>query len=192
MAATPSTMPPLGMNAPDFTLPDHEGFERSLSEFSQAPALLVSFICYHCPFVVHIRQGFGAFAREYREKGLAVVAIASNDVEQYPQDGPEGMSKEVEEGGYDFPYLFDETQEVAKAYQAACTPDFFLFDRDRRLVYRGQFDDSRPGNEIPVTGNDLRAAVDAVLAGRTVPEEQRSSIGCNIKWKVGNEPDYFG
>jgi peroxiredoxin len=192
MAATPSTMAPLGMDAPDFTLPDHEGRPWSLGHFSEAPALLVAFICYHCPYVVHIRQAFGDFAREYGEKGLAVVAIAANDVEQYPQDGPEGMAKEIREGGYTFPYLFDETQEVAKAYHAACTPDLFLFDAERRLVYRGQFDDSRPGNDIPVTGSSLRNATDAVLAGRPVPEDQRSSIGCNIKWKAGNAPEYFG
>ena len=192
MAATPSTMAPLGMKAPEFTLPDHEGVERSLADFDETPGLLVAFICYHCPFVVHIRQGLGAFAREYQGKGLAVVAIASNDLGQYPQDGPEGMAKEIKEGGYTFPYLLDATQEVAKAYRAACTPDFFLFDDERKLVYRGQFDGSRPGNEIPVTGRDLRAAADAVLAGRPVPEEdQRSSIGCNIKWKPGNAPDYF-
>jgi peroxiredoxin len=192
MAATPSTMPPLGITAPDFTLPDHQGRPWSLADFKEAPALLVAFICYHCPYVVHIRQAFGAFAREYRQKGLAVVAIASNDVEQYPQDGPEGMAKEIQEGGYTFPYLFDETQEVAKAYRAACTPDLFLFGADRKLVYRGQFDDSRPGNDVPVTGKDLRTAADGVLAGRPVPQEQRSSIGCNIKWKSGNAPDYFG
>ena len=192
MAATPSTMAPLGMKAPPFTLPDHNGLERSLDDFGDAPGLLVAFICYHCPFVVHIRQAFGVFGREYGAKGLAVVAITSNDLEQYPQDGPEGMAKEIRDGGYDFPYLLDATQEVAKAYRAACTPDFFLFDGERKLVYRGQFDDSRPGNGIPVTGRDLRAAADAVLAGRSVPEGQRSSIGCNIKWKPGNAPDYFG
>jgi peroxiredoxin len=180
------------MTAPDFSLPDHAGEVRSLQDFSDAQALLVAFICYHCPFVVHIRKAFGAFAREYQEKGLAVVAIQSNDLAQYPQDGPEGMGMEIEEGGYTFPYLFDETQEVAKAYRAACTPDLFLFDGGRKLVYRGQFDDSRPGNDVPVTGKDLRAAVDAVLGGRSVSEEQRSSIGCNIKWKAGNAPDYFG
>jgi len=179
------------MLAPDFSLPDHTGEVRSLGDFSGAPALLVAFICYHCPFVVHIRRAFGAFAREYQEKGLAVVAIQSNDVAQYPQDGPEGMAKEIQEGGYSFPYLYDESQEVAKAFRAACTPDLFLFDGDRKLVYRGQFDDSRPGNDLPVTGRDLRAAVDAVLVGSPVPEEQRSSIGCNIKWKAGNAPDYF-
>jgi len=192
MAATPSTMPPLGMQAPDFTLPDFRGEEHSLSDFQDAAALLVAFICYHCPFVIHIREEFAAFAREYQEKGLALVAIASNDVAQYPQDGPDGMARESKEAGYTFPYLFDETQEVAKTFRAACTPDFFLFDGDRKLVYRGQFDDSRPGNGIPVTGKDLRSAADAVLAGRPVPEEQRSSIGCNIKWKPGNAPEYYG
>jgi peroxiredoxin len=192
MAATPSTMPPLGMDAPDFTLQDANGEEHSLSDFDGFRGLLVAFICAHCPFVVHIRKDFGAFAREYREKGLAVVAVASNDLGQYPQDGPEGMLQEAEEGGYVFPYLLDETQEVAKAYRAACTPDFFLFDSERKLRYRGQFDASRPGNGIPVTGEDLRAAADAVLAGEPVPGDQRSSIGCNIKWKPGNAPDYFG
>ncbi|MFH1765670.1 MAG: thioredoxin family protein [Gemmatimonadota bacterium] len=192
MAATPSTMPPLGMDAPHFTLPDAFGEEHSLSAFDGSRGLLVAFICAHCPFVIHIRREFGAFAREYQEKGLAVVAIASNDLAQYPQDGPEGMVKESEEGGYTFPYLLDESQEVAKAYRAACTPDFFLFDQNRKLVYRGQFDGSRPGNALPVTGEDLRAAADAVLAGEAVPEDQRSSIGCNIKWKSGNAPEYSG
>jgi len=180
------------MPAPPFTLPDPQGRTWSLEDFDGSRALLVAFICYHCPYVVHIRRAFGAFALEYGEKGLGVVAIAANDTAQYPEDGPEGMAKEAREGGYTFPYLFDETQEVAKAYRAACTPDLFLFDQERKLVYRGQFDDSRPGNGVPVTGKDLRAAVDAVLAGRPVPEEQRFSIGCNIKWKPGNEPDYFG
>ena len=192
MAATPSTMPPLGMDAPPFNLPDPQGRLYSLGDFAETPGLLVAFICYHCPFVVHIRKELAAFAREYQGKGLGVVAIASNDVGQYPQDGPEGMAQEIQEAGYTFPYLFDETQEVAKAYQAACTPDFFLFDAQRRLVYRGQFDDSRPGSGVPVTGGDLRAAADAVLEGRPVAEEQRSSIGCNIKWKPGNAPEYFG
>ncbi len=191
MVATPSTMAPLGMKAPDFTLPDTDGRMVSLSDFEGAPALLVAFICNHCPYVKHIRQGFADFAREYQDRGLAVVAINSNDAERYPDDSPEAMAREKEEAGYTFPYLFDETQEVARAYRAACTPDFFLFDGERRLVYRGQFDDSRPGNDVPVTGRDLRAAVDAVLEGRPVPEEQRASIGCNIKWKPGNEPGYF-
>jgi thiol-disulfide isomerase/thioredoxin len=163
----------------------------SLSEFSGAPALLVAFICNHCPFVKLIREGLAAFAREYRPQGLAMVAIASNDVEQYPQDGLEAMAKEIEEWGYTFPYVLDETQEVAKAYRAACTPDFFLFDGGQQLVYRGQFDDSRPGNGIPVTGSDLRAATDAVLDGREPDGIQKASIGCNIKWKPGKAPDYF-
>jgi peroxiredoxin len=179
------------MEAPDFSLPDADGNIVSLDDL-QAPGLLVAFICYHCPFVVHIRKEFGAFAREYQEKGLAVVAIVANDLAQYPQDGPDGMRKEAEEGGYPFPYLMDATQEVAKAYRAACTPDFFLFDGERKLVYRGQFDGSRPGNGIPVTGEDLRSAVDALLAGEPISEDQRTSIGCNIKWKPGNEPEYFG
>ena len=192
MAATPSTMPPLGMQAPDFTLPDHTGKSWSLEDFQGAQALLVAFICNHCPFVVHVRMEFGKFAREFQDRGLAVVGVASNDTGQYPQDGPEGMADEIRAGGYTFPYLFDESQEVAKAYQAACTPDFFLFDGQRRLVYRGQFDDSRPGSDVPVTGEDLRAAVEAVLSGGPGLEDQKSSIGCNIKWKPGNEPDYFG
>lgn len=192
MAATPSTMPPLGMKAPDFSLPDAHGNRYSLRDFEGSKGLLVAFICAHCPFVVHIRQAFGVFAQDSMGKGLAVVAIASNDLVLYPQDGPAGMLEEAEAGGYTFPYLLDESQEVAKAFRAACTPDFFLFDGERNLVYRGQFDGSRPGNTIPVSGEDLRAAVDAVLAGDPVPEDQRSSIGCNIKWKPGNAPDYFG
>ena len=192
MAATPSTMAPLGMAAPDFSLQDARGEWHALQDFHGSKGLLVAFICYRCPFVAHVREEFAALARKYQEKGLSVVAMVSNDLAKYPQDGPEGMLKETEEGGYDFPYLLDETQEVAKAYRAACTPDFFLFDESRRLVYRGQFDGSRPGNEVPVTGEDLRAACDSVLAGEPVSEDQRSSIGCNIKWKPGNEPDYFG
>ncbi len=191
MAETPSTMLPLGTVAPDFCLPDTNGKMVALRDFKDAPALLVMFICNHCPFVKHIRRALADFAREYRAKGLAIVAINSNDIERYPEDSPAKMAEEVRNAGYVFPYLFDETQEVAKAYRAACTPDFFLFDRDRRLVYRGQFDDSRPSNNRPVTGADLRAAVDAVLAGRPVSPDQKPSIGCNIKWKPGNEPDYF-
>jgi thiol-disulfide isomerase/thioredoxin len=151
----------------------------------------VAFICKHCPFVKHVRGGFAALAEEYQKRGVAVVAIASNDAQAYPEDGPEGMAAEAREAGYTFPYLFDETQEVAKAHGAACTPDFFLFDRERRLFYRGQMDGSRPGNGVPVTGEDLRAALDAVLEGRPAPEVQRPSLGCNIKWKPGNEPSYF-
>lgn len=185
-------MQPLGSIAPRFSLPDPEGRVLGSDDFSAAPALLVVFLSNHCPFVHHIRREFASFAREYRERGLAVVAIGSNDVDRYPADGPEAMAREVREQGYTFPYLHDATQEVAKSYGAACTPDFFLYDGERRLAYRGQFDGSRPGNEIAVTGEDLRRAADAVLAGRTVPGEQRPSIGCNIKWKPGNEPAWFG
>jgi peroxiredoxin len=179
------------MKAPDFTLQDFHGEQRSLAHFSDSKGLLVAFICPHCPFVVHIRKELGSFGREYQAKGLGIVAISSNDLAQYPQDGPEGMLKEAEEAGYTFPYLLDESQDVARAYRAACTPDFFLFDGERELVYRGQFDGSRPGNEVPVTGEDLRRAADAVLNGDPVPGDQRASIGCNIKWKPGKAPDYF-
>jgi len=175
-----------------FRLRDALGTEHSLADFDGSKGLLVAFICAHCPFVIHIRREFGAFADEYLDRGLAVVAIVSNDLALYPQDGPEGMLKEAEEGGYNFPYLIDESQEVAKAFRAACTPDFFLFDGGMKLAYRGQFDGSRPGNEIPVTGEDLRAAAEAVLVGGPVLENQRSSIGCNIKWREGNAPGYFG
>ena len=188
MAATPSTMVPLGTKAPAFRLPDTSGKPVSLDDFNTAPALLVMFICNHCPFVQHIRSGLAQFARHYQTRGLAIVGINSNDVASYPDDSPAHMAEEVQRAGYTFPYLYDETQAVAKAYDAACTPDFFLFDRERRLVYRGQFDDSRPGNGLPVTGADLRAAVDAVLQNRPVTPEQKPSIGCNIKWKPGNAP----
>ena len=190
MARTPSTMLPLGTKAPDFRLPDFDGRMHALEDFSDRRALLVAFICNHCPFVKHVRKEFARFAREHQPLGLAVVAINSNDLAAYPQDGPAGMRAEAAEAGYQFPYLLDEMQAVARAYRAACTPDFFLFDADRRLAYRGQFDDSRPGNGRPVTGADLRAASAAVLGGRPVPTEQTPSIGCNIKWKPGNEPDY--
>ena len=185
MAETPSTMAPLGTLAADFRLPDTNGKLVARDDFKDAPALLVMFICNHCPFVKHIRSGLAQFGRDYHGRGLAIVAINSNDVASYPDDSPENMAREVKEAGYTFPYLYDATQEVAKAYRAACTPDFFLFDGQRRLVYRGQFDDSRPGNRRPVTGADLRAAADDVLAGRAVPDDQRPSIGCNIKWKRG-------
>jgi len=190
MARTPSTMLPLGTKAPDFRLPDFAGQMHALADFRDQSALLVVFICGHCPFVRHIRGEFARYAREYRARGLAVVAINSNDLAAYPQDGPDGMRAEAAELGYDFPYLLDETQAVAKGYRAACTPDFFLFDADRRLVYRGQFDSSRPGNGQAVTGADLRAATAAVLEGRPPRAQQAPSIGCNIKWKPGNEPDY--
>jgi peroxiredoxin len=191
MAETPSTMAPLGMLAPDFRLPDTNGKLVSLSDFAKAPALLVVFMCNHCPFVKHIRAGLAEFARDYQPRGLAMVGINSNDVASYPEDSPAKMAEEVKTAGYTFSYLYDEAQTVARAYRAACTPDFFLYDRDRKLVYRGQFDDSRPSNGRPVTGADLRAAADAVLAGRPVSEEQKPSIGCNIKWKRGAAPDYF-
>jgi peroxiredoxin len=191
MVATESTMLSLGTTAPQFQLPDPDGNVVSLEDIKVAKALLVIFICNHCPFVKHIRQGLSAFGREYGNRGLAIVAINSNDVENYPDDSPAKMKDEALEAGYTFPYLYDETQEVAKSYRAACTPDFFLFDAERQLVYRGQFDDSRPSNALPVTGDDLRAAADAVLAGQLVPEGQKPSIGCNIKWKAGNAPDYF-
>jgi len=191
MARTPSTMLELGTPAPAFRLPDFDGRMHALDDFSARPALLVVFMCEHCPFVRHVRGALAAFAREYAPRGLGMVAINSNDLEAYPQDGPDAMRRESAELDYVFPYLVDATQAVAKAYRAACTPDIFLFDGDRRLVYRGQFDGSRPGNGVPVTGADLRAAVDALLAGRPVPPEQRPSVGCNIKWKAGNAPDYF-
>ena len=192
MAQTASTMLPLGTLAPDFHLPEPlTGKTVSLDDFQNAPALLVMVICNHCPFVKHIRQELIRFAHDYRAKGVAIVAINANDVANYPNDSPEKMAEEAKSFGYPFPYLYDESQAVAKAYHAACTPDFFLFNANRKLSYRGQFDGSRPGNEVAVTGNDLRIAVDAVLAGQPTPSEQRPSIGCNIKWKVGNEPGYY-
>ena len=191
MAETPSTMLPLGTKAPPFRLPDPQGKLVSSDDFKNAPALLVAFICNHCPFVKHIRSKFAELAKEYQARGVAIVGINSNDIVFSPNDSPEKMAEEVKQIGYVFPYLFDESQEVAKAYRAACTPDLYLFDRDRPLVYRGQFDDSRPGNGRPVTGADLRAALEAVLTGQSVPKNQRPSIGCNIKWKSGNAPDYF-
>lgn len=184
MAATQSTMElQLGSVAPLFNLPDLDGSSVCIDDFWEARALLVMFICNHCPYVRHLRQGIAAVAREYQGRGVAVVAIASNDIERYPQDGPEGMRREKEEAGYTFPYLLDQSQQVARAYRAACTPDFFVFDAERRLVYRGQFDDSRPGSAVPVTGRDIRAALDAALEGRPAPEPQVPSIGCGIKWK---------
>ena len=191
MALTPSTMLPLGTTAPDFKLPDTNGKTVSLADFEDKPALLVLFICNHCPYVKHIRAGLAQLARDYLPRGVAIVGINSNDVANYPDDSPAQMRDEAKSAGYLFPYLYDETQAVAKAYRAACTPDIYLFARGRKLVYRGQLDDSRPGNGIPVTGQDLRAALDAVLAGKPVSANQKASMGCNIKWKAGNEPDYF-
>jgi peroxiredoxin len=192
MVRTPSTMLPLGTSAPDFRLMNVDGREVSRDDFADAPALLVIFMCNHCPFVIHVAEGLAKLTREYMGRGVAVVGINSNDVSKHPADSPERMVAEAENRGYSFPYLYDETQEVAHAYRAACTPDFFLFDGKRKLVYRGQMDDSRPDSGIPVTGKDLRLALDAVLAGEEIPKEQRASLGCNIKWKPGNEPDYFG
>src|SRR5271154_1716856 len=190
MVLTQSTMLPLGSQAPDFTLPNSDSREVSLSDFAGAPALLVIFMCNHCPFVKHVAAGLAQLGRDYQAKGVAVVGINSNNPITHPGDSPEQMVHEAENRGYTFPYLFDETQEVAKAYRAACTPDFYVFDQDQKLVYRGQLDGSRPGNPVPVTGKDLRSALDAVLAGKPVSDDQRPSIGCNIKWKRGNEPDY--
>lgn len=192
MVLTPSTMLELGTVAPDFSLPGTNGKTTSLADFSGKKALLVVFMCNHCPYVIHLKSALATFARDYQSKGLAVAGINSNDVENYPDDSLEKMAQDVAELGYGFPYLLDESQAVAKAYQAACTPDFFLFDKNRVLVYRGQFDDSRPKNNVPVTGKDLAAAVEACLAGQPLAREQLASMGCNIKWKPGNEPDYFG
>lgn len=192
MALTPSTMLPLGSKAPAFRLPDTDGAMVSLDDFADAPALLVMFICNHCPFVKHVRDELAKLGKEYVEKGVGVVGISANDVVSHPDDSPKRMAEEKKAAGYSFPYLYDESQEVAKAYQAACTPDFYVFDRNKTLYYRGQLDASRPGNNIPVTGQDLRAALDAVLVGLPAPEPQKPSIGCNIKWKPGNAPSYFG
>jgi peroxiredoxin len=191
MVATNSTMLPLGTKAPKFRLPGVNRRQVSLADFPDALALVVVFLCNHCPYVKHISSGLARFARDYLPRGVGIVGINSNDVANYPADSPARMAAEAKSAGYLFPYLYDETQEVAKAYHAACTPDFFLFDQDKVLVYRGQFDDSRPGNGIPVTGKDLRSALEAVLSGKPVSSNQNPSIGCNIKWKPGNEPDYF-
>ena len=191
MVRTASTMLPLGTAAPNFSLPDTEGKTVSLQDFAWSKALLVIFMCNHCPFVKHIAEELTRLSDEYLEKGVAIVGISRNDAEKYPDDSPAAMKQEKAQRGYRFPYLYDEDQEVARAYHAACTPDFFLFDGDHKLVYRGQLDSSRPQSDIPVTGEDLRAALDAVLSGNSVPEDQAPSIGCNIKWKEGNEPQYF-
>ena len=191
MVRTVSTMSALGTPAPDFSLPNVDGRVVSLGDFAGAPALLVMFICNHCPYVKHVAPALAQLCRGYQARGVAVVAINSNDSAAYPDDSPEQMVREVQERGYTFPYLFDQTQEVAKAYGAACTPDFFLYDGNQKLVYRGQLDASRPRSEVPITGADLTAAIDAVLAGQPVAANQRPSLGCNIKWKAGDEPDYF-
>jgi peroxiredoxin len=181
----------LGTTAPDFSLPDTRGKIVSLSDYADRKALLVVFMCNHCPYVKHIRHDFAKLARGYQDMGVAVVGINANDVQGYPEDSPENMARVAQEVGYTFDYLYDSSQEVAKAYRAACTPDFFLFDGDRKLFYRGQMDSSRPGNDIPVTGQDLADALDRLLDGREAPEVQRPSMSCNIKWKPGNEPDYY-
>ena len=193
MAKTLSTMLSLGTHAPDFVLPEPAtGRTLALADLMGSSGLLVMFLSNHCPFVKHLAAELAVFGREYEQKGLAVVGICSNDVANYPEDSPAKMAAEVGLRGYTFPYLFDESQEVAKAYQAACTPDFFLFDGEGGLVYRGQFDDSRPSLDVPVTGADLRAACDALLEGRDPSLAQTPSVGCNIKWKAGNAPGYFG
>ncbi|MEM6512837.1 MAG: thioredoxin family protein [Pseudomonadota bacterium] len=189
MAAVESEMLPLGTTAPPFSLPDADGNLYQLA--TGAPATLVMFICNHCPFVKHVGDELARLGTDYAPKGVAIYAISSNDFEKYPADAPDRMREEAERLGYTFPYLVDEDQSVAKAYRAACTPDFFLFDDMLQLVYRGQLDDSRPSNGVPVDGSDLRVALDAVLSGHPPAAEQKPSIGCNIKWIAGNEPDYF-
>ena len=193
MVKTASTMLALGTTAPDFHLPDVVSGETiSLATFSDHSALLVMFICRHCPFVKHIQTELAKIGHDYANQGLGIVAISANDAEKYPNDAPDSLKAMAQELRFSFPLCFDESQEVAKAYTAACTPDFFLFDRDRTLVYRGQLDNSRPGNAEPVDGRDLRAAIDAAIAGQPISPDQKPSIGCNIKWKPGNEPAYFG
>ncbi|MDH4261061.1 MAG: thioredoxin family protein [Gammaproteobacteria bacterium] len=188
MVRLQSRMVELGTAAPPFALPDPTGRVHALPDFAASPGLLVAFICNHCPYVKHILDGFAGFAREYGPRGLAIVAISANDVRAYPEDAPPAMAEIAARHKFTFPYLYDESQAVAHAYHAVCTPEFFLFDQSRRLVYGGQFDDSRPNSGIPVTGVSLRAAADAVLAGSPIPVEQRSSVGCSIKWKAGNAP----
>ena len=193
MARTPSQMIDLGTEAPNFRLPDVvSGKTIGLDDFPNAKGFMIAFICNHCPFVQLIRHEFERYGREYTERGIAEIAINSNDIDAHPEDGPDPMRDDARRFGYTFPYCLDEDQSVAKAYQAACTPDLYLFDADRRLVYRGQFDAARPGNDVPVTGKDLRAATEALLAGQPIPSDQKASLGCNIKWRPGNEPAYFG
>ncbi|SMP47434.1 Redoxin [Neorhodopirellula lusitana] len=191
MVRTASTMMPLGTSAPDFSLPDTDGETISLSDFRDNKALLVIFMCNHCPYVKHVAEQLKLLTDEYMQHGVGIVAINSNDIEKYPDDNLEAMTQEKADRGYAFPYALDEDQSVAIAYGAACTPDFFLFGADHKLTYRGQLDGSRPKTDLPVTGADLRAALDETLAGRTPPQDQKPSIGCNIKWKPGNEPGYF-
>ena len=192
MVATPSTMLPLGSTLPPFTLSGPDATTWSTEDAVGAPALVVAFLCPHCPYVKHVEARLGEVTADLMNRGAAVVAVQSNAVEDYPQDGPAGMAAQAVTHGFRFPYLLDASQDVAKAFRAACTPDFFVFDGEQRLAYRGQFDDSRPGNGLPVTGADLVAAVEALLAGGTVAEDQVPSIGCSIKWRAGDEPDYVG
>lgn len=195
MAATESTMLELGIKAPDFDLPNtnpaYPKATAALADFTHTKALLVMFVCNHCPYVIHLRSALIDLAHGYEDKGLQIIAISSNSAKSHPQDGPDKMREEAQENAFPYPYLFDENQQVARAYKAACTPDFFLFDAEHRLAYRGRFDASRPKNDLPVTGRDMRAAVDAVLANKAVTIEQIPSMGCNIKWAPGNEPDYL-
>lgn len=186
--AAESTMLPLGTEAPDFSLPDPAGTTHHLGDASAAPAVLVAFVCNHCPYVKHVAPALSGLGTDWQQRGVAVFAISSNDIESHPEDRPEMMEAFSAQHGWTFPYLYDESQAVARAYGAACTPDFFLFDGARRLVYRGRLDSSRPGSDVPVTGTDLAAAIDAVLAGRPVDPDQAPSIGCSIKWRPGNEP----
>ena len=192
MSLTPSTMLSLGTTAPDFELPDVVSHQTISLDFADGSPLLVMFICQHCPFVKHVKQQLAQIGKDYADSDLKIVAISANDVATHPDDSPEKLKAMAQEFEFKFPMCYDESQETAKAYTAACTPDFFLFDADHKLVYRGQLDDSRPGNDKPVTGKDLRGAIDAVLAGKEVEPEQKPSIGCNIKWKSGNEPAYYG
>ncbi len=189
MSLTPSHMIELDSRAPDFSLSDTEGRVVSLSDFADSNGLVVAFMCNHCPYVKHIRHSLAEFAHRNASSGIGFVGINANDMHSHPADSPENMREEARSAGYTFPYLHDESQNVAKAYQAACTPDFFLYDGDRRLVYRGQFDGSRPGNRVEVTGKDLQSAIDALLNGNPPLEKQSPSVGCNIKWKPGNEPE---
>lgn len=192
MAVTPSTMLELGTQAPDFNLPDVvSGDTVSLDSFSDKKALLIMFICQHCPFVIHIQDELARLGNDYANQSLGILAISSNSIKTHPMDAPDNLKAQAEQTGFNFPYGYDESQDVAKTYKAACTPDFFLLDGERKLTYRGQLDDSRPGNNKPVNGADLRAAIDSVLNDLPVNPDQKSSVGCNIKWHPGNEPDYF-
>lgn len=193
MARTASTMLALGTQAPDFELPDTvSGKSISLATFAGQKALLVIFLCEHCPFVKHVQAELARLGKDYADKNVGIVAISANDAEKYPADAPDRLKSMSKDLGFSFPLCYDESQETAKAYTAACTPDFFVFDGDRKLAYRGQLDDSRPGNDQPVDGHDLRAAIEAILGDRAISADQKPSIGCNIKWKPGNAPDYFG